>query len=154
MFHRSHHVSVAQRPRYRTLSQSQSRSRSYFTTGGLPSISSSWCNPLEAHDQRFFWTEPLLPYASCNMLSVERMGLSLMNRFRRSQVYVSHKFSLFNPSTDLTDNVSFIIAFARCRGNVSTELFPSNGCCTVACLHSCYLAMRLQVTILMDLSVS
>jgi hypothetical protein len=36
---------------------------------------------------------------------------------------------------------------ARCRGNVSTELFPSNGCCTVACLHSCNLAMALHVTI-------
>jgi hypothetical protein len=27
---------------------------------------------------------------------------------------------------------------------MSTELFPSNGCCTVACLHTCYLAMGLQ----------
>jgi hypothetical protein len=27
--------------------------------------------------------------------------------------------------------------FARCRGKVSTELFPSNGCCTVSYLHSC-----------------
>jgi hypothetical protein len=33
------------------------------------------------------------------------------------------------------------------RGNVSTDLFPSNGCCTVACLHNCYLAMGLHVTI-------
>jgi phosphate starvation-inducible membrane PsiE len=30
---------------------------------------------------------------------------------------------------------------------MSTELFPSNGCYTVACLHSCYLAMGLHVTI-------
>jgi hypothetical protein len=37
--------------------------------------------------------------------------------------------------------------FSRCRGNVSTELFPSNGCCTVACLHSCCLAMGLHVTV-------
>jgi hypothetical protein len=28
-----------------------------------------------------------------------------------------------------------------------TGLFPSNGCCTVACLQNCYLAMGLQVTI-------
>jgi hypothetical protein len=35
------------------------------------------------------------------------------------------------------------------RGNnVSPELFPSNGCCTVVCLHSCYLAVGLQVTVL------
>jgi hypothetical protein len=37
--------------------------------------------------------------------------------------------------------------FCRCWGNVSSELFPSNGCCTVACLHSCYLAMGLHATI-------
>jgi hypothetical protein len=37
--------------------------------------------------------------------------------------------------------------FSRCCGNMSTELFPSNGCCTVDCLHSCYLAMGLHVTL-------
>jgi hypothetical protein len=36
--------------------------------------------------------------------------------------------------------------FSRCRGNsVSNELFPSNGCCTVDCSHSCHLAMTLHV---------
>jgi hypothetical protein len=35
-----------------------------------------------------------------------------------------------------------------CRGNVSTEPFPNNGCCTVAWLHSCYLAVGPHVTIL------
>jgi hypothetical protein len=30
---------------------------------------------------------------------------------------------------------------------VSTDMFPSNGCCTVACLHSCYIAMSLHVTL-------
>jgi hypothetical protein len=37
--------------------------------------------------------------------------------------------------------------FSRYRGNVSTELLPSNGCCTIAYLHSCYLAMGLHVTV-------
>jgi hypothetical protein len=38
--------------------------------------------------------------------------------------------------------------FSRCRrNNVSTEIFPSNACCTVACLHSCYLATSLHVTL-------
>jgi hypothetical protein len=32
----------------------QSQNQSYFTTGGLPPISSSWRQALEAHDQRFF----------------------------------------------------------------------------------------------------
>jgi hypothetical protein len=31
--------------------------------------------------------------------------------------------------------------------NVSTGLFPSNGYCTVTCLHSCYFAVGLHVTI-------
>jgi hypothetical protein len=30
----------------------------------------------------------------------------------------------------------FFFQLNPCRGNVSTELFPRNGCCTVACLHS------------------
>jgi hypothetical protein len=34
-----------------------------------------------------------------------------------------------------------------CRGNLFTERFPSNGCCTVACLHRCYLAMGLHITV-------
>jgi hypothetical protein len=37
--------------------------------------------------------------------------------------------------------------FFGCReNNVSTELFPSNGCCTLACLYSRYLAMGLYCT--------
>jgi hypothetical protein len=63
----------------------------------------------------------------------------------------------------LTDIISFVVqprhgphrkyishycVLSRCRGNVSTELFPSNGCCTVACLQGCYLARGLYVTIL------
>jgi threonine/homoserine efflux transporter RhtA len=31
--------------------------------------------------------------------------------------------------------------------NMSTELFSSNGCCTVTCLRSCYMAMGLCVKI-------
>jgi hypothetical protein len=38
--------------------------------------------------------------------------------------------------------------FSRCRGNnLLTELLPNNGCCTVAYLHRCFLAMGLHVTI-------
>jgi hypothetical protein len=33
------------------------------------------------------------------------------------------------------------------KKNASTELLPSNGCYAVPCLHSCYLAMDLHVTI-------
>jgi hypothetical protein len=37
--------------------------------------------------------------------------------------------------------------FSRCRGN---KLFASNGCWTVACLHSCYLAIGLHATIIIN----
>jgi hypothetical protein len=38
--------------------------------------------------------------------------------------------------------------FCRCRrNNISTQLFPNNGCCTVTCLHSCFLTMCLHVTL-------
>jgi hypothetical protein len=54
--------------------------------------------------------------------------------------------SLYSPGTNCTENVSSIIACYR-GNNVPTELFPSNGCYTVPCLHSCYLAMGLHVTL-------
>jgi hypothetical protein len=47
------------------------QSQNYFTTGGLPPISSSWHQALETHNQYFFSTEHL-----CNVLSDDRMGLS------------------------------------------------------------------------------
>jgi hypothetical protein len=41
--------------------------------------------------------------------------------------------------------------FSRCQGKyMSMELYPSNGCCTVTCLHSCYLAMGLLIAIYKD----
>lgn len=46
------------------------------------------------------------------------------------------------------NNRFYYCVFSRCRENrVSTELFLSNGCCIVACLHRCYLTMGLYVTI-------
>jgi hypothetical protein len=33
---------------------------------------------------------------------------------------------------------------------VSTELFSNKSCCSVACLHSCWLAVGLHVTILLS----
>jgi hypothetical protein len=68
------------------------------------------------------------------------------------QLLISHNCNsllvLVSPSTELAENVSSIFVLSRCQENVSTELFPSNGCCAVACLHSCYLAVGLHVTIL------
>jgi hypothetical protein len=47
------------------------------------------------------------------------------------------------------NRLSHYCVFSDFRGNnVYTELFPSSGCCTVASLQSCYLAMDLHVRIL------
>jgi hypothetical protein len=41
-----------------------------------------------------------------------------------------------------------LLRVCLCRGNsMFTELFPSNGCRTVHCLHSCYLTASLRVTV-------
>jgi hypothetical protein len=49
------------------LGQSQSQSQSYFTTGGLSPISSSWQQPLETHGQQLF-----LQLNTCVTLSLTR----------------------------------------------------------------------------------
>jgi hypothetical protein len=69
-----------------------------------------------------------------------------------------------SPSTETTEVLILVIQprngehrkrllhycmFSRCRrNNMSTELFSSNGCCTVVCLHSCYFVTGLHVTVL------
>jgi hypothetical protein len=45
---------------------------------------------LKAYDQENFSTEPLRLWSLRNILSDERMGLSLTNMLGFSQVYVSH----------------------------------------------------------------
>jgi hypothetical protein len=52
------------------------QSQSYFTTGGLPPISSSWRQALSLKTSIFFSTEHLRLYPFRNILSEERMGLS------------------------------------------------------------------------------
>jgi hypothetical protein len=82
-----------------TAYRSQSQSQSYFTTGGLPSISSSWRQVLETHDQRFFIPAELFRSQSfCNILSDEKMGLSLVNTLRLCQVYVTQHHAIENSS--------------------------------------------------------
>jgi hypothetical protein len=52
------------------------------------------------------------------------------------------------PHRTAQKHVFYYCMFSHCWGNnVFTDLFPSNSCCTVTCLHSCYLAMGLHVTI-------
>jgi hypothetical protein len=75
------------------------------------------------------------------------MRSKFLNKKKKSLHAGNYYYSLHSPDTDRTGNLFNYCVFSRCRGNsVSTELFPSNGCCTVACLDSCYLAMDLHVT--------
>jgi hypothetical protein len=53
-----------------------SLSQSYFTTGGLPPISSSWLQAPWDSRPVFFSAEHLLSQCLCNILSDEWMGLS------------------------------------------------------------------------------
>jgi hypothetical protein len=56
-----------------------SQSQSYFTTGGLPPISSSWRRaPWNSRPDFFFSIEHLRPQSLYNILSEERMGLSFI----------------------------------------------------------------------------
>jgi hypothetical protein len=55
---------------------------------------------------------------------------------------------LYSPGTDRTETSLPLLRVLSLPGkNVSTEMFPSNGWCTVAYLHSRYWAMGLHVTI-------
>jgi hypothetical protein len=73
-------------------------------------------------------------------------------RNRVAQLYPQLLGSLFVASHDLQGygphrkRFFHYCVFSRCQRNVSTELFPSKGCSTVARLPSCYLATRLHVS--------
>jgi hypothetical protein len=61
--------------------------------GGLPPINSSWRQaPWGSRKRLFFVTEPLRSQCLCtlNVLSDEKMDVSLMKRLRLSEAYVSH----------------------------------------------------------------
>jgi hypothetical protein len=66
--------------------------------------------------------------------------VTLSNNRTTSHHYIALAWSIQKTSL-------LLLRISHCQGNVSTELFPSNGCCTVASLHSCYLAIGLHVTI-------
>jgi hypothetical protein len=72
-------------------SQNQSQSQSHFTTGGLLPIISSWRQPLETHDQRFFFRiNPCghTPYVTSPL--TRRWVCLLWIRLAFGQVYVSN----------------------------------------------------------------
>jgi hypothetical protein len=69
-------------------------SQSYFTTGGLPSVSPSWRQaPWGLRPEFFFFfvTEPLRWWPLCNLLPEERMGLCLMNMLVHfPRIHIAH----------------------------------------------------------------
>jgi hypothetical protein len=72
-------------------SQSQRQSQNYFTTDGLPPISSPWRQaPWDPRPEIFSnWT--LAVIVLCNILSDEKMGLSLMNMLGlSSSIHFTH----------------------------------------------------------------
>jgi hypothetical protein len=51
--------------------------------------------------------------------------------------------------------ISYYCVFSRCRGNdLSSELFPSNGCSAVTYLHGFYLDITLRVAIMSSSTLS
>jgi hypothetical protein len=75
--------------------------QNYFTTCGLPPISSFCRQSLETHDQSFFAIEPLGQYFLCNILSYERLCLSFLHRLGLSQVYVWHIYHVIATSSNI-----------------------------------------------------
>jgi hypothetical protein len=71
--------------------QSQNKSQSYFMTGSLLPISLSWRQAPWDSQPEFFSTEPLRSLSLCNILSDEKMGLSIMNMLGLSlSVHIAH----------------------------------------------------------------
>jgi hypothetical protein len=114
-------------------------------------------SPSGAHDQIFI-TLWQLRYCFCRAPSLTRGRICLLYML----LALASAFILGSKSRGTRDQIllsqiqdfpfcRFLFhycAFSRFRGNnIFTELFPSNGSYTVACLHSSYLAMGLHVTI-------
>jgi hypothetical protein len=66
----------------------------------------------------------------CGLFEVNRRFGGIYRLHLRGRK-ISRARNQHEPGTDRIENVSYIIACSRCRGNiVFTELSPSNGCCT------------------------
>jgi hypothetical protein len=91
-------------------SQNQSQSQSYFTTGGLPPISSSWRQaPWDPRSDLFFQLNSCgnSPYASSSLIRRWVCLLWICLAFR--QVYVSHTYSMLLKMSSLcTTHKSFV----------------------------------------------
>jgi hypothetical protein len=116
----------------------KSQGQSYFTTAGLPPVCSSWYYaPWDSPPAILFQLKPCghIPYVTTSLMRRWAESTELLALVKQSR-HGSDRKLLFH-----------YCMFSSCQGNLSTELFPSNGCFIVACLHSCYLALGLHVTI-------
>jgi hypothetical protein len=67
----------------------RSQSQSYFTTGGLQPISSSWLQaPWDPRPVILFFNRTLAVLSLCNILSAERMGLSFTLLLALASVFI------------------------------------------------------------------
>jgi hypothetical protein len=144
----------------------QSQCQSYFTTGCLPAISSSWRQVPWDPRPVFFSTEHLVLESLCNILLDDMMGLSLKiasgpRQRSHSRIGVPRNTWIYFTVSDLRlpqpEGPRPPIYIPQEQGGpvipkVLGSLFvasydsqlPSNGCCAVTCLHNCYLAMGLH----------
>jgi hypothetical protein len=148
-----------------TVSTTQSHSQSHFTTGGLPSpspshiatdgqsVSKSWYRaPSWGPWPDIYCSSTLTVLFLLGAFSDERMGLSFIyaaGRCQRRWFTANHSSLGTAPARTAQETSLPILRLLSLPGkHLSTELFPSNDCCTVDSLHSWYLAMGLHGTIL------
>jgi hypothetical protein len=119
-------------PSTRTLTQpNQSQCQSYFTTGGLPPVSSSWRQaPWDPRPVIFFY---LNTWGDSSYVTS-----SLTRRLTQANYQSRHR-----PHRKRL--------FHYCVQSLpGKQRVPSNSRCTVSCLHSCYLAMGLYMMYQME----
>jgi hypothetical protein len=107
-----------------TTAQSKSQSQSYFTTGGLPSLSSSWRQSLETHDQYFFFQLNTCGYGPYVTFSLTR-GWVCRIQFL---LVLASAFILGSESRGTHDHIllSEIRYFPNLEGQVPVFVSPRN----------------------------
>jgi hypothetical protein len=124
------------------------RSQIYVTTNGQ-SVSLSWRQaPIWDLRPIFFFCLTVAGLLMWGVLSGERTGL-FFTLYKVPYIYILHVWlyihSIYKASISPGSvqqhlphrkHIFHYCVFSRCRkNNVFTELFPSNGCCTVECLQ-------------------
>jgi hypothetical protein len=112
-------------------SQSQSQSQSYFTTGGLPPISSSWCkDPQDSRPSMFFQLNPCShsPYVTSSFTRGWVCHLQLLLAFASAVILGSesrgtHEHILLSQIRDSPNLEGQVPAFITHRNRVA-RIYP------------------------------